>query len=187
MPRGRPLIQIKLRPLRRRTVAWRGGEGLPLRAERSPQLTGQLNPMAPHDLPSFITPPGETDVLFNIVVVFVVLCVVGLGVIFFTIHSLPERYAHKTKKVQLDIVAVLCLLALFTNEHVFWIAALLLAFIDLPDFLTPVQRIASAVENMGGQEIAGKAPAGQSAVETTFGMKEPSDTPHPIQKGPAHG
>jgi hypothetical protein len=60
--------------------------------------------------------------------------------------------AHRTKKVQLDIVAVLCLLALLTNEHVFWFAALILAFIDLPDFLTPVMRIATAIENIAGQK-----------------------------------
>lgn len=110
--------------------------------------------MAPHDVPFFITAPGQTDVLFNIVAWFVVLCVIGIGVLFFTIHSLPERVAHRTKKVQLDIVAVLTLLALFTNEHFFWFAALILAFIDLPDFLTPVRRIASAVENIAGQEAA---------------------------------
>ncbi len=116
--------------------------------------------MAPHNVPFFITPPGQTDVLFHIVAWFVVLCVIGIGVLFFTIHSLPERVAHRTKKVQLDIVAVLCLLALFTNEHIFWFAALLLAFIDLPDFLTPVTRIAKAVENIAGQESGENLEAG---------------------------
>src|SRR3954447_17853735 len=108
------------------------------------------NPIATEHLPFFITAPGQNDVLLHVAAWFMLLCVIGIGVIFFTIHSLPERMAHRTKKVQLDIVAVLCLLALFTHEHVFWFAALLLAFIDLPDFLTPVQRIASAVENMAG-------------------------------------
>jgi hypothetical protein len=100
-------------------------------------------------------------------------------VLFFTIHTLPERYAHRTKKVQLDIVAVLCLLSLFTNEHIFWISALLLAFIDLPDFLTPVQRIASAVENLAGpgQETPGEIPDEQ---------REHAETPHPVQKGSTH-
>ena len=100
-------------------------------------MTVTQNPIASDHLPFFITPPGETDVLLHVTGWFVLLCVVGLGVLFFTIHSLPERMAHRTKKVQLDIVAVLCLLALLTNEHVFWFAALILAFIDLPDFLSP--------------------------------------------------
>ena len=117
-------------------------------------MTVTQNPVASDPLPFFITPPGQSDVLFHVVAWFVLLCLIGLGVIFFTIHSLPERIAHKTKKVQLDIVAVLCLLALLTNEHVFWFAALILAFIDLPDFLSPVLRIATAIENIAGRDIA---------------------------------
>lgn len=113
-----------------------------------------LNPIATHHLPFFITAPGETDVLYNITLVFVVVVIVLTGIAFLTIHSLPERMAHKSKKIQFDIVAVLCLLALFTHEHVFWFAALLLAFIDIPDFLTPVKRIASSVESIAGQEAA---------------------------------
>ena len=100
-------------------------------------MTVTQNPVASDPVPFFVTPPGQTDMLFHVVAWFVLLCVIGLGVIFFTIHSLPDRIAHKTKKVQLDIVAVLCLLALLTNEHAFWFAALILAFIDLPDFLSP--------------------------------------------------
>ena len=74
------------------------------------------NPIATHHLPFFVTPPGQTDVLYNISMIFVVAMIVLFGVIFLTIHSLPERLAHKTKKIQLDIVAVLCLLALGTND-----------------------------------------------------------------------
>ena len=146
-------------------------------------MADKLNPMAPHHLPPFITAPGETDVLFNVMVVFVILCVIGLGVLFFTIHSLPERYAHRTKKVQLDIVAVLCLLALLTNEHIFWFAALLLAFIDLPDFLTPVQRIASAVEKVAGTERDDGAAKEDEEASGAHGSVEASPS---AQKGAAH-
>ena len=160
-------------------------------------MTTSHNPLAPEHLPFFITPPGETDVLFNAIVVFVLVCVIGLGVIFFTIHSLPERVAHRTKKVQFDIVAILCLLALFTHEHVFWVSALLLAFIDLPDFLTPVQRIARAVENLAGQEIAEEsvpddgAAAKHVAADQADGDSVPkkpdlADAKRPLQKGSAH-
>jgi multisubunit Na+/H+ antiporter MnhF subunit len=114
-------------------------------------LTASANPAATAHLPFFVTAPGETDVLFNVTLVFVVAAVVLAGVIFLTIHSLPERMAHKSKKIQLDIVAVLCLLALFTHEHAFWFAALLLAFIDIPDFLTPFRSIASSVKTMARQ------------------------------------
>jgi hypothetical protein len=115
-------------------------------------LSTTPNPIATHHLPFFITPPGQSDVLYNITLIFVIAMIVLTGVIFLTIHSLPERLAHKTKKIQLDIVAVLCLLALLTNEHVLWLAALLLAYIDFPDFVTPITRIAKATEAIAGQE-----------------------------------
>ena len=96
--------------------------------------------------------------LFNATVVLVVACIILTGVVFLTVHSLPERMAHKSKKILLDLIALLCLLALLTHEHLFWFAAIVLAFIDNPDFLTPVNRIASSVESMAGQEAAGQPP-----------------------------
>src|SRR5260370_4688416 len=112
-------------------------------SERRSLVTASPNPAATTHLPFFITAPGDTDVLFNITVVLVIASVVLTGVVFLTIHSLPERMAHKSRKIQLDIVAVLCLLALFTHEHAFCFAALLLAFIDIPYFLTPSTSIAT--------------------------------------------
>jgi hypothetical protein len=118
-------------------------------------MTAAPNPVATEHLPFFVTAPGNTDVLFNIMVVFTIASVVLLGLAFLTIHSLPERMAHKSKKVQLDIVAVLCLLALFTNEHVYWISALLLAFIEFPDLATPFRNMVKAVETMAYDDASG--------------------------------
>ena len=78
-----------------------------------------------------------------------------LGVIFFRLHSLPERLGHK--KLQFEIVAVLGLLSLFTHVHAFWVAGLLLALIDLPDFQTPLGRIATSLEKLSGTENAAEA------------------------------
>jgi hypothetical protein len=50
----------------------------------------------------------------------------------------------------MQLVAVLCLLALFTHNHVFWITALLLAMVHLPDFTTPINSIAQSLEEMAG-------------------------------------
>ena len=74
--------------------------------------------------------------------------VVMLGVFFFWLHSLPERMGHK--KLQFEIVAVLGLISLFTHMHIFWIAGLLLALIDLPDFSSPLRRIAGSAEKVAG-------------------------------------
>src|SRR5882724_2108148 len=159
MPRGRPLIQINLRPLRRRTVAWRGGEGLPLRAERSTQLTDQLHPMTPHDLPFYVVTPGGTDVLMVVMGIFLILAILGIGNLYLRLHSLPEQMAHKSQKLQFEIVAVLGLLALFTHNHLFWVIGLLLAMVDLPDFGTPLRSIAGSVEKIAG------VPPGDEAAE----------------------
>ena len=134
-------------------------------------------------MPFFITPPGETDVLFNITLWFVVACIVLTGVVFLTIHSLPERMAHKSKKVLLDLIALLCLLALLTHNHFFWFAAIVLAFIDIPDFLTPVNRIANSMESIAGQE-AGEKPADVSTLVPPEAAKV--DEPHVKKQGARH-
>jgi hypothetical protein len=139
-------------------------------------LTASPNPIATTHMPFFITAPGNTDVLFNATLVLVVACIILAGVVFLTIHSLPERMAHKSKKLLLDLIALLCLLALLTHEHLFWFIAIVLAFIDIPDFLTPVNRIAKSVETMAGQEVGDKpedrsAPAAPEAA--TAGQPRP--------------
>jgi hypothetical protein len=104
--------------------------------------------MTPHHLPFYIAKPGETDVWMIVMGIFLIAAVLGVGNIYLRLHSLPERMAHKSQKLQFEIVAVLGLLALFTHIHLFWIAALLLALIDLPDFSTPLRSIAGSVEKI---------------------------------------
>jgi hypothetical protein len=111
-------------------------------------MNEQLHPMTPHDLPFYIAKPGETDIWMIVMGVFLIVAVLGVGNIYLRLHSLPERMAHKSQKLQFEIVAVLGLLALFTHIHLFWIAALLLALIDLPDFGTPLRSIAGSVEKI---------------------------------------
>src|SRR5262252_1515223 len=131
-------------------------------------MTESIHPAASHNLPSFITSPDGTDVLMVVMSVILVLAVLLFGVLFFHLHTLPDRIAHKTHKVQFEVVAVLCLIALFTHMHIFWIAGLLLALIDLPDFGSPLGRIAGSVEKIAGIEPGGgAAPAdAQQAQET---------------------
>src|SRR5215467_839399 len=113
-------------------------------------MADSINPVATHHLPSFITAPGETDVLMVVMAIILVLGVVAFGVLFLTLHTLPERMAHKSQKIQFEIVAVLGLLALFTHMHIFWVAGLLLALIDFPDFGTSLKRIAGSAEKVAG-------------------------------------
>src|SRR4051794_6797170 len=108
-------------------------------------MEATAHPAATDHLPMFITAPGHTDVLFVVTGLFLLAAVIGFGVLFFWLHSLPERIAHKTHKLQFEIVAVLGLLALFTHIHLFWVIGLLLALIDIPDFGTPLRSIAGSV------------------------------------------
>src|SRR5215467_4578294 len=101
--------------------------------------------MTPHHLPFYLAKPGETDWLMIVMGIFLIAAILGIGNLYLHLHSLPERMAHKSQKLQFEIVAVLGLLALFTHIHLFWIAALLLALIDLPDFGTPLRSIADSV------------------------------------------
>ena len=112
----------------------------------------QMHPAAPPHLPIFITAPGQPDVLMTVMAVFMAIAVVSLGLVYLSLHALPEQMAHRTNKVQLQFVAVLALLALFTHNHVFWIAALLLALVELPDFNRPLSSIARSLERMSGRE-----------------------------------
>jgi hypothetical protein len=110
---------------------------------RGGSLTAAQHPAASHHLPWFLTAPGDSDILFTITTIILLLVVFGLGTVFFRLHSLPERLGHK--KMQFEIVAVLCLLSLFTHIHLFWVFALLLALVDLPDFQTPLRSMADSL------------------------------------------
>jgi NADH:ubiquinone oxidoreductase subunit 5 (subunit L)/multisubunit Na+/H+ antiporter MnhA subunit len=109
-----------------------------------------LHPAAPHHLPAFIAAPGETDVFMVVMAVVLTIAVLAIGLLFLRLHTLPERLAHKGHKLQFEIVAVLGLLALLTHIHAFWVAGLLLALIDIPDFGWPLRRMAGSLEKIAG-------------------------------------
>jgi hypothetical protein len=138
--------------------------------------------MAPHHLPSFISGPTEGDPLYVIVTVIVLAGVIALGILFFTLHSLPERMGHK--KLQFEVVAVLGLLSLFTHIHAFWVAALLLALVDLPDFISPLKRMAAALEKQNGIPSPPEDTPAESDGDHAAPPKAKTDAPPP-QAAPA--
>jgi len=113
-------------------------------------MSTAIHPEATHHLPFFITPPGETDILMNVMIVFLALAVFLIGILYLRLHALPEHMAHRTQKVQYEIVAVLALISLFTHNHIYWIIGLLLALVQLPDFSTPLSRMADSLATMAG-------------------------------------
>ena len=98
-------------------------------------------------LPFFVTAPGGSDLLFMATVVFLIMVALGFGALYFTIQAIPDRLADGASKVQLQIVGLLGLLSLFTMNNAFWVAALLLAAIRIPDLVTPLRDIVGALRS----------------------------------------
>lgn len=120
-------------------------------------MTSAIHPLAPHHLPRYLAGDGS-DPLFTVVVVLLILVLLVVGNLYFKLHALPEQMAHKRNATQLQIVAVLALLALFTHNNVFWIAALLLAVVELPDYATPLRAMAASLDKIATQREAAAAP-----------------------------
>lgn len=136
-------------------------------------MTPAQNPAASEHMPWFLTTPGEGDTLFTFTTIMVIAAIFGLGVLFFRLHSLPERLGHK--KLQFEIVAVLGLLSLLTHTHAFWVAGLLLALIDLPDFQTPLKRMAASLEKLSGIETPSEGDPEPSPVLPSSVQQESPD------------
>lgn len=131
-------------------------------------------------MPSFAPLADGSDFLLTFMIVSLTLSVLGIGLLFFRIHTLPERMAHNSKKIQFELVSVLGLLALFTHQHAFWVAGLLLAFIDLPDITTPLRRAVTALETLANipppQDDQAEGPEAVHAVEEA--APAPQEKPH---------
>ncbi|OCP01749.1 MULTISPECIES: hypothetical protein [unclassified Ensifer] len=140
-------------------------------------MSDSIHPTAIHHLPAFITAPGQSDVLFNVVVIFMILAIFALGTFYLRLHSLPETMAHKSHKVQYELVAVLGLISLLTHNNIFWIAALILALIDLPDFSSPLASIARSLERLAGKVDTPPAPVTTEPETTASHVAAPSDQP----------
>lgn len=126
--------------------------------------TAQTHPMAPQHLPGYIATADGSDPLFVFMVVFTVGLVVLIGVLYLTLHSVPERMAHQANHSQLQVIGILALAALFTHNNLFWIAAILVAAFRVPDFITPLVRIADSLTAMARQTGApGPAPVSDPA------------------------
>ena len=135
-------------------------------------VPASLHPAASHHLPSFITAPGETDTLMVVMGLILIMAVLMFGILFFRLHTLPERIAHRGHKLQFEIVAVLGLISLFTHMHIFWIAGLLLALIDLPDVGGWLSRIGTAVEKIAGIK---PVPSETSSAEVKLEQSDTAD------------
>ncbi|MCK3776164.1 hypothetical protein MZK49_05400 [Ensifer sesbaniae] len=140
-------------------------------------MSEAVHPTAIHHLPAFITAPGQSDVLFNVVVIFMILAIFALGTFYLRLHSLPETMAHKSHKVQYELVAVLGLISLLTHNNIFWIAALILALIDLPDFSSPLSSVARSLERIAGKVDGATEPVPAEPEPAAGHPAAPADQP----------
>ncbi len=138
-------------------------------------MSEQIHPAAPHHLPFFIPGADGSDTLMVVTGIFLVAAVLWVGTLYWKLHSLPERMAHKSQKLQFELVGVLGLISLFTHMHIFWIAGLLLAMIDLPDFGTPMRSIADSVERIANATPG--APVAEPEAESATSVNSSAQTP----------
>jgi hypothetical protein len=93
--------------------------------------------------------------------VFLVLFTVMMGVLMLRLLYLPSKMVPQEQKAKYEVVATLCLLAMFAPGNFLWIAALLVAMIDIPDFTPLLQRIAEAVRRIAqSQKMNSRAGSG---------------------------
>ena len=121
--------------------------------------TADLHPLATGHIPSYVTQADGSDFLLTFMFVFTVLVIVLIGVGYFTLHSIPEKIAHESNHPQFQLVGILALLALFTHNGLFWVAAILVAGFQFPDVAAPLRAIADAIRSLGNQRPEGPAPA----------------------------
>jgi hypothetical protein len=111
-------------------------------------MTAATHPLAPHGLPSFIGGADGSDPLFTAVVFILIAGLMGVAVLYFKLHSIPEHLAQKQNNGQTELIMVLAVLALFTHNNLFWVAALVLALVKFPDFTSPLKSIAHSLRIM---------------------------------------
>ena len=111
-------------------------------------MSEAIHPLAPHSLPPFVGGADGCDPLFSAIIFIVIFAVLGIGVFYLKLHAIPEQLAHKHSNTQSQLIMVLALLALFTHNNIFWVAALILALLKLPDFLTPINSISESLKKL---------------------------------------
>ena len=121
-------------------------------------MSGDLHPLAPHALPPFVGGADGSDPLFSAITFIVITMALVIGVFYLKLHAIPEQLAHKHSNTQSQLIMVLALLALFTHNNIFWVAALILALLKFPDFLTPINSISDSLKKLTAQEGSTPAP-----------------------------
>lgn len=101
--------------------------------------------MTTEHIPAYLA-GADSDPLMIVMAVILIAIILIAGVLYFKLHAVPEHIAHGKNHTQVQLIAVLTILALFTHNNIFWVAALVLAVVEFPDFLAPLKSIAKSLE-----------------------------------------
>jgi hypothetical protein len=101
------------------------------------------------------------------VTIFLILVVLGFGAMYFTIQAIPDRLVEGTSKAQMQLVGILGLVSLFTMNNIYWVAALLLAAIRIPDIVTPFRSMSRSQKkiSINTQNMVPETPVSETVVE----------------------
>ena len=120
-------------------------------------------------IPGYLAGPDGDPLMTGIAIVLIV-SVLLIGVLYFKLHAVPEHIAHGKNHTQMQLIAILTILALFTHNNLFWVAALVLAVVEMPDFLAPLKSIASSLEIIAKSKEAEAQPETTDAVAAEDGL-----------------
>jgi phosphatidylglycerophosphate synthase len=107
--------------------------------------------MSTEHIPGYLA-GANSDPLMVVMAVILVVIVLIAGVFYFKLHAIPEHIAHGKNHTQIQLITILTILALFTHNNIFWVAALILAVVELPDFLAPLKSIAKSLETIAASK-----------------------------------
>ena len=136
-----------------------------------------IHPAAVQHLLFFLPGPDGSDPLFTVVVVVLITVLVTAGALYFKLHAIPEHLGVKHNSTQLQLISVLAVLALFTHNNAFWILALLIAVIRLPDFLTPLKTIAESLVKLTTDGLVIKQVEPSPDSDSNLDEDTPTDKP----------
>lgn len=148
-----------------------------------------IHPAAPHYIPGYIAGPDGSDFLLTFSIIFLLVILMAVGVFYFKLHSLPEHLGEKHNSTQLQLISVLAVLAIFTHNNAFWVLALLIAVVQVPDFLSPLKAMADSLVALAGNKADPKQAVTseqQNQSEKIIGTAEqspPQTSPLRTEKG----
>lgn len=100
--------------------------------------------MKTENVPAYLA-GADSDPLMVVMAIIIIVLVVVAGALYFKLHAVPEHIAQGKNHTQIQLIAILTILALFTHNNVFWVGALIIAVVELPDFMTPIKSIAKSL------------------------------------------